>query len=77
MIYKALQKTLVAERQFNCTPEELFTKGTHEHSIASVSRAEEIIRAAKKIIKKQNLGKARDARKKKMEWISKTKETKN
>jgi hypothetical protein len=44
-------------------------KGSEEHSYATMTKAEEIINAAKKIMKNRNLANAREKRVKKLEWI--------
>ena len=44
----------------NSNMDDLFKTGTTEHSIATITKAEEIIETAKKIMRKKNLAKARE-----------------
>ncbi|CDW80348.1 dna polymerase theta-like [Stylonychia lemnae] len=73
-IMKALQKTLVIQRQYSSNIEEMFKVGTTEHSSATITKAEEIIEAAKSIQRKKNLKKAREILKKKQEWLKQQKQ---
>ena len=41
-----------------------------DHSVATISKAEEIIQAAKKIMRRKHLAKAREVIKKKREWVN-------
>lgn len=50
---------------------DLFLKGSEETSYATTTRAENIINAAKKIMRKKNLKKAREMIKKKREFKKK------
>eukprot|EP00347_Sterkiella_histriomuscorum_P009671 403340318 len=76
-ILKALQKTLIIQRQFSTDMEDLFKQGTTEHSSATISKAEEIIQAAKNIMRVRNLARAREIIKKKREWLKQQKELQN
>eukprot|EP00350_Pseudokeronopsis_sp_OXSARD2_P008538 CAMPEP_0170563034 /NCGR_PEP_ID=MMETSP0211-20121228/63797_1 /TAXON_ID=311385 /ORGANISM="Pseudokeronopsis sp., Strain OXSARD2" /LENGTH=180 /DNA_ID=CAMNT_0010880695 /DNA_START=1 /DNA_END=540 /DNA_ORIENTATION=+ len=62
-IMKALQKTFVQQRQFSDNWNEYFTKGCEDQGLTTLTRAEEIIEGAKKIMKKRSLAKAREIHK--------------
>ena len=59
-IMKALQRTLVVKRQFSDDLADIFTKGCEDYGFATLARAEQIINAAKIVMKRRYLQKARE-----------------